>query len=149
MPPTSRSSPQELPRKRGYRTPISYESIPNLEWTKNNNTVWDWDETGLVRGMTDELGGDVECTQTSAHVNRGLMLTDSIGVSSAESDTALYADNRTQWKYDDLLEAHPDEWHCVPLYNRVSVNNNVKIKVENEDLGLGLNKTRECGDLST
>ena len=48
----------------------------------------DWAETGLVRTMTVEHEGDVECTQTSAHVNSGLMLTDSIGVSSSKSNTA-------------------------------------------------------------
>ena len=69
-----------------YRTSTSCESIPNLERTRENNTVWDWDETGLVRAMTDEHGEDVECTPTSVHINSGLMLTDSMRVTSVESN---------------------------------------------------------------
>ena len=60
-PPTSRYSPQESPGKSGYRTSTSYESIPNLERTRDINTIWNWDETGLVGAMTSEYGGDVEC----------------------------------------------------------------------------------------
>ena len=86
----------------------------------------------MVRAMTDEHGGDVECTQTSAHVNSGLMLTDSMRVTSVESNTAEYTDNRTEWKYDDTLPhdlqvPHPDDWQRVPLYDRVSGNSNVMI----------------------
>ena len=57
-----------------------------MEQTKYNNAAGDWAKTGLVRTMTDEHEGDLECTQTSAHINSGLMLTDSI---RAEQSTLM------------------------------------------------------------
>jgi hypothetical protein len=117
MPLTSGYSHQELPRISVYKTSTSYESIPNLEQTRVNNTVWYWAGTGLVRGMTNEHG---ECTQTSVHITSGFMLTDSMKVTHVESNTAEYADRRKEWKYDDtlphnLLVPHPDDWGVVPV----------------------------------
>ena len=106
--------------------------------------------------ITDEHGEDVECTPTSVHINSGLILTDSMRVTSVECNTAEYTDNRTKWKYDDtlphaLLVPHPEDRQCVRLYDRVSGHNNVTIEVDIEDRAFTgaeqVQRTREPVDM--
>ena len=66
------------------------------------------------------------------------MITGSMKVTPVESNTAEYTDRRKEWKYDDtlphdILVPHTKDWQHVPLYDRVSGNNNVTIEVDIED----------------
>ena len=66
------------------------------------------------------------------------MIADPMILTPVESSTQEYTDGRTEWRYNDtlphdLLVPHPNDRQCVPLYDRVSGNNNVTIKEDDGD----------------
>ena len=63
-----------------------------MEKTRDNNTVWDWDETGSVRAMDDEYGRKVDHTQTSVQTHTRFMITDPMPLTPVTSSTQELTD---------------------------------------------------------